>query len=107
MTDREITRLCAEAMGLWFGHSKSDDTDNLYVSSTGIAGPWVVYDPLHDDAQAMQLVKKFQLAVYWIPDAEGGWAASYDFGPSVSACDADLNRAICECCARMQLDKSK
>src|SRR3990167_7084848 len=56
MTDLEITKLCAQAMGL----SLENDADSrmsrdmlmFYEGKT-----YHVYDPLHDDAQAMALVK--------------------------------------------------
>ena len=95
MTDLEMTRLCAESMGLWFGHSKSDDTDNLYVSKTAISGPWEVYDPLHDDAQAMALVKKFP----------GYCLHALTCELEVEPEKRDFNRAIVECVAKMQKAK--
>tara|TARA_R110000868_G_scaffold411755_1_gene708944 strand:+ start:44347 stop:44637 length:291 start_codon:yes stop_codon:yes gene_type:complete len=94
MTDIELTRLCAEAMGLqttlpngykgvWLGTCAADATQ---------------YDPLHDDAQAMQLVKKFNIALGW---NNPGWAAfRQDTKKWVE--NADLNRAICLCVAAMQ-----
>lgn len=91
MTDLEMTRLCAEAMGL-----------QHFVDHEGV---WlrmeVKYDPLHNDAQAMALVKKFRLVIDRTDD--GRWML-----PSVSPGDvvnADLNRAICECVAKMQAAK--
>jgi hypothetical protein len=72
MSDIEMVRLCAEAMGLWFGHSKSDESDNLYVSSTGTVGPWEVYNPIHDDAHCFALVKQFKLGITFIDPARPG-----------------------------------
>ena len=99
MTDLELTKACADAMGdplIKDDDGKLMESGGYYFIDSGI------YDPLTDDKQAMALVKRLQLAVYWIPDSEGGWAASYDFGPNVSATNADLNRAIVECVAAMQ-----
>ena len=79
MTDFEITRLCAEAL-----------LPNVWAH-----GEW---NPLHDDAQAMALVKKFQLAVAYLSP----WYVSCS--PYQVHAD-DLNRAICECVARMQQSK--
>ena len=102
MTDLEITRLCAQAMGYDFVASEK----HVRTRATGSLLPYDrYYDPLHDDAQAMALVKKFQLSVYWIADSEGGWSAAWDFGPHVYADNSDINRAICECVAKMQLAK--
>ena len=97
MTDLEITKLCAEAMGVDF--SKGFGT--ITCKECGEIG--IPYDPLHDDAQAMALVKKFQLQVdwsagdlVWINNRRGSYA---------KADPADLNRAICECVANMEKAK--
>jgi hypothetical protein len=87
MTDLEMTKLCAEAMG---------------------TPPWVVGDqypdsewfwPLRHDAQAMALVKRFRLDIWWPFNAEGGWRCAV--GGKRPAENADLNRAIVECVASM------
>ena len=89
MTDLEMTKLCAAAMkdfphmveidgGLWFGYESC-------------VGP--KYDPLHDDAQAMALVKKCKLQIAY---GDGRWAASHD-GISFTDYHDDLNRAIVVC----------
>lgn len=92
LTDLEITKLCAEAMGL---------------EVVDILGEWrfprtqyedSLYDPLHNDRQAMALVKKFNLGIYF--DLESKLWGCYKFNKDT--CDPDvenenLNRAICEC----------
>ena len=88
MTDLEITRLCAEAMG----YEYSDGSGTICVSKAGVGN----YDPLHDDAQAMALVKKFRLEVQ---DC-GKWFVSEH--QNADAFEDDLNRAICLTVARMQ-----
>ena len=80
MTDPEITKLCAEAMG--FGTFKDDE------SPSG-------YNPLHDDAQAMALVKKFVRVI--VRRKEGDWSINLD-----GARNVNLNRAICETVAKMR-----
>ena len=90
MTDLEITKKCAEAIG-W---ELFEENGELWEKA-GL----IIYDPLHDDAQAMALVKKFHLSIIngtsfkkhiWLVDGKtGGWS------------DADLNRAICEAVAKM------
>jgi hypothetical protein len=96
MTDLEITRLVAEAMGIteWL------TADDPMV--TNEAGDFIEpYDPLHDDAQCMQLVKRFNIALGW---NDPGWGAfRQDTKRWVN--DPDLNRAICECVANMQAAK--
>ena len=121
MTDIEITKLCAEAMG-WKhlgavgilplpGENKGDyanraDKLNLpwcysnqndwWVDPEGrrVCGPCEMnLDPLHDDAQAMALVKKFRPNIY---HQKGSWWVR-------DSCPAsDLNRSICEWVALMQ-----
>jgi hypothetical protein len=89
MTDLEMTKLCAEAMGI---------VQSMHVNEDGL---WTYY-PLHDDAQAMALVKKFHLECYW----NGSVWGVLD-GPSGCAHElrGDLNRAIVECVAKMQAAK--
>lgn len=91
MTDLEIVKRCAEKMGL--GLQISGNV--AYFDNK----PHIEYDPLHDDAQTMELVKSFRLMIwtetaYWLvadPDCEDRYRAS----------NVDLNRAICECVARL------
>lgn len=93
MTDLEITKLCAEAMG----YSLSwDHQGNARAYPLG-----QIYDPLHDDAQAMALKKKFRLSDRYFQD-EGMWGVPIEGGGGWSM---SLNRAICECVARMQQAK--
>ena len=108
MTDLEITRLCAEAMG----HGLAEYEGKLYVWS-GKSSPRMLaldelgppYDPLHDDAQAMALVKKFPISIMPI-QMLGQKACIYRVtaicGDIKVTEDANLNRAICECVANMQ-----
>ena len=93
MTDLEITKACAEAMGVKI----LAEGGFILASVNGCA---VAYDPLHDDAQAMALVKKFNLRI-WRTNFNG--ACGWDVGGTDSP---DLNRAICECVAKMQKGKS-
>lgn len=128
MTDLEITRLCAEAMG-WKGwrskHGYWNITDPEGNDSVRCNG-WLPfdaytgdklpeptlsnalaecgYDHLHDDAQCMALVKKFRLSIG--TDAAQWYLVLPDW-PYKETNHADLNRAICECVAKMQLAKVK
>lgn len=104
MTDLEMTKLCAEAVepkwtgvgssNIWryvSGWSQGDRREERYVRST--------YDPLHDDAQAMALVKKLRLTV-------GAWPESFHvIGKGADTWNDDLNRAIVECVVKMQAAK--
>lgn len=103
MTDLEITKLCAEAMGLtratWF------HWPDKFVTHCDDEGVDQVFNPLHDDAQAMALVKKFGL---WMEtDSSGHWWQTCPTKPTgySSGDKIDLNRAICECVAKMQLNR--
>ena len=93
MTDLEITKRCAEAM-------KDESAAALEFLEEGHRGG---YEPLHDDAQAMALVKKFELLLGKREPAlnfgNDVWGVR---GPSgVGAQNIDLNRAICLCVAKM------
>ena len=115
MTDLEITKLCAEAMGV------EHRVDGVSVLTFGLDheyGICFMYDPLHDDAQAMALVKKCDITIargtnyfvvqhwYEMPGYE-----KYDTAEApmrvLRSTNASLNRAICECVAKMQLAKKK
>ncbi len=103
MNDIEITKRCAEAMGLTVWPEKH--SDGLFVDGRGpvLQGTFsTLWNPLTNDAQAMALVKKFVLHIEWL--ATKDW--SVDFGSRAQiqfvACNSDLNRAICECVAKMQ-----
>jgi len=107
MTDLEMTRLCAEAMepeftgvgssSIW-GYStywiNGEITKERFVRNT--------YDPLHDDAQAMALVKKFDGVML---RNENNMYICY-LGPQKGRSD-NLNRAIVECVAKMQKAKQE
>ena len=92
MNDLDITRLCAEAMGLTvvmqLGEWRFPRTQSEHS----------LYDPLHDDAQAMALVKRFAKVI--VRRKGGDWSVNLDCARA-----SDLNRAICECVARMQQAK--
>lgn len=102
MTDFEITLLCAKAMGGWF---VNDGKVHIPGDFDG-AGKRIVFDPLHDDAQAMALVKKFRTP---ISPGIHGWHCGLitnmtetTVTTAHNVIHADLNRAICLAVARMQ-----
>ena len=98
MDDLEITKLCAEAMKLP-EHGVVAGTVMYIEDDT-----WANYDPLHDDAQAMALVKKFCLNISW---HYGKNVVRVNDGLSVKTqYRKDINQAICECVALMQKAKS-
>ena len=100
MTDLQITGLCAEAMG--FKACIKPVLGGVWhavISDKGVERP---YSPLTDDAQCFALVKRFQLYI-------GGWTGNGTVTASIEGrmltSSTDLNRAICECVAKMQAAK--
>ena len=95
MTDLEMTKLCAEAMGM----------DEAFVAEMY----WRIspdrYDPLHYDSQTMALIKKIGINCMtapfknWVVRPQG---SEY----SMSVHGSDLNRAVVECVAKMQAEKN-
>ena len=108
MTDLEITRLCAEAMGCTVPELKWEFGG--YVRCRLPDGGWFNANPLHDDAQAMALV--FWLAQQGVLSF-GTRHLLFDYS-DLGRCWIDYdgtkngpNRAICECVAKMQKAKQK
>ena len=97
MTDLEITKLCAVAMGL----DTKVAIPTIIPLVSGLRGSaCYAYCPLHDDAQAMALVKKFYLKLG--PRTDNSWCVRDKSNSGVIQADSyDLNRAICECVAKM------
>src|SRR3990167_6496651 len=104
MTDLEMTKLCAEAMGYRLLRVENGfmQSENHYFIQSGS------YNPLHDDAQVMALVKKFNLRItgrFRMSTSEK--AGDYEWMVRKRPVDApiinaDLSRAIVECVAKMQ-----
>ena len=111
MTDFEMTKLCAEAMG----YDVEELSQPLEPAAVLIEGV-LIYQPLNNDsrgdAQAMALVKKLGLRIDEAPEEPGGqwtvvkwhWDTNED---TATASDTDLNRAIVACVANMQKEKAK
>jgi hypothetical protein len=108
MTTLEMTKLCAEAMGWSVKHNGVVHQGNIiihpYICQRGDFNG-TAYNPLHDDEQAMAMVKKFLLGVFhsredWVAHLPGGMTG-------VNGSSADLNRAIVECVAKMQKAKNE
>ena len=110
MTDLEMTKLCADAIGhhaiggwqeqapnapcLWCYKVWPDPEDN---------GGIFKFDPINDDAQAMALAKRFMMDV----DFFSGSASIPSLSPHgghkfIAFSDESINRAIVECVAKMQ-----
>jgi len=105
MTDLEMTRLCAEAMGLpWKDSNIGPPWNRTPVIYSGDIFEGV-YDPLHDDVQAMALVKKMNLTIYPPGEMENEAWNVFHYDDFNSPSDS-LNCAIVECVAKMQAAKS-
>ena len=107
MTDLEITKLCAEAMGYQVIGQREPST--VLYSHPNSSAVTCFYQPIHDDAQAMALVKKLRLRV--LPQANGHWCVDngeptpYARGAYWLASAETLARAACECASQMQKAK--
>lgn len=100
MTDLEMRIACAQALGLV--HNFDGDVFFVY----GPDSERLPFDPLHDDAQAMALVKHFCLQLHRAGTWGPWWVKSRVMMPEAEASHADnLNRAIVECVAKMQASK--
>ena len=101
MTYLEITKLCAEAMG--FGNLAMTPFTDSQGRQRLVLENGKTYWPLHDDAQAMALVKKFGIEIHCRTDRNGWYVGIIESDGMVP--HVDLNRAICECVAKMQKAK--
>jgi hypothetical protein len=111
MTDLEITRACAEAMGYEAKEWSIFTPSNTIAARLPHSSRWDEYNPLHDDAQAMALVKRFGLVCDPQHDgqdfaADPGWEVSHPSTGDELFISPDLNRAICEAVAKMHREQA-
>ena len=106
MTDLEITKLCAEAMGVEThqGATQPDGDPEGVFEPCLFMGRDDLYDPLHDDAQAMALedwltkrgtLVKTATKVTFTHDGTGVTWSWLVFD------NAGRRAAVCECVAKM------
>lgn len=109
-----MTKLCAEAMG-WHTGKRASKIVAYPVSECAIVagndrGGESVWDPLHDDDQAMSLAKRLKLRIEWYDQIDGRpaqwWRVDAPLPHDITRRNASLNRAICKCVAKMQQAKS-
>lgn len=119
LSDIEMTLACAAAVGfvpLTLGHGipQIASEHSIYVldeyGDHEIDGKrHRVYDPLHDDAQAMALVRKFEPDI--VHSLDGFVTVSiYDTDAlphSVTGKAPDLIRCICECVANIARERGE
>lgn len=99
MTDLEMTKQCALAMGY---RTKTDARSVAGVRCRD-KGKNVTWNPLQDDAQAMALVKRFKLSLN--PHEKTDWCEAVWFGPNDDELRVEVegvNRAIVECVAKLK-----
>jgi hypothetical protein len=100
--DMALHLLCAVAMGIDYRiEPETEDGEGELIET-----PQGVYEPLRNDAQAMALVKRFKLSVWYRDDAHA-WECEPPedqvqdaAGNIFNGFSADLNRAIVECVAK-------
>ncbi len=97
LTDLEMTKLCADAMGF---HRSDDLREQGWFYLRNFCYPNPPYDPLRDDVQAMALVKKIGLDIHCRADMNGWYVGRARLHEGLFI-NADLNRAIVECVAKM------
>ena len=114
MTDHEMTKLCAESMGykpyraVMNGVIQNCSEHGIYVFSDSDERGYTEYQPLHNDAQALALVKRFNVKLTKTPKYETWRTVAYseDNYFLFATTNQDLNRAICETIAKMQQEKA-
>jgi phage tail sheath gpL-like len=97
MNDIEMVKACAEAVGIELRRDSAQ-------SYKFIGGKWYEhnFDPIHDDAQALALVKRLHLDIEQYQNSNGTWYyVAQTHGTEYHACADDLNRAIVECVAKL------
>lgn len=111
--DLELTRLCAEAMGMEIVRAdergvicdppkipETSELARLLNAAPRNIYSVISYDPLRDDKQAMALVKRFKLNIGQL-EAGAKVFTGFQKMPFVEADSTDLNRAIVECVAKI------
>mgnify|MGYP001580823636 CR=1 FL=1 len=109
MTDLEITKLCAEAMGYTdITEIEFPNDPKRYVAALDSHGRGLLFNPFEDDAQVMGMVKRFGLALWGNDHGTQAWKWHAeeqlfpdDQRPAIGHGET-ANRAVCECVAEIQ-----
>ena len=112
MTDRELLELAAKAAGIKFSEIGGGAR---YAPQPGIMQPYVPWNPLTDDGDALRLAVKLELEMYFGDDEDGtsvhvGYAAAPDSAAMVRYCiqrDADPCAATRRAIVRAAADLGK
>lgn len=105
MNDLETKKLCAQALGYVPRVSRTADEFDVVMVTDPVTKLVVLFDPLKDRAQAMELVERFHMICGW--RLENEWMAGHPRDRKWDCYSQDLLRAICTCVARMELAKQK
>lgn len=118
MTDLEINRYCAFKMALpvatvrsWARYNKSKHEVWVHKDKQ-FDGAMYQYNPLINDHQMVELIKKLGLSVQLglknFADSYSSWHVQTKLRPNwvgySEAWNVDLNRAVCECVANIKND---
>ena len=98
MIDLEMVKKCAEQMG--YSIVAEPNAENEFKHTILVKELRVGYCPLHDDAQAMALVKKFGIEIHCRSDRNGWYVGIFESDGMTA--NADLNRAIVECVSKLK-----
>lgn len=101
MTDNEITRRCAEVMGIPVMLNPINSEYHVMGTKGGPIAKYAMgmYHPLKDTTQAVDIIRRLHLScISYEPEPDIHW---WKVGNYPEATGPDLNRAICECAARM------
>lgn len=112
LTDLQLTKLCAEAMGYMETQLIKTGAYNNFRFEVRTQGKgWQLYDPLHDSAQAFALIERFGLSVWGHGYVAGDWKYHAEWGhpDDYHALGHGFthNEAIVRCIAQMQVDRTK
>lgn len=110
LSDLELTKLCAEAMGYDDVHIAYGCMGTAYVKYGGRSvTQGTEFRPLKDDAQAMALVRRFEISIAWSWASQVGCMSKAEAQrdeemrhDKIACIHKDLNRAIVECVAKMR-----
>ena len=98
MTDFEMIKKCALKMGIEIAEENGRIQAISYFRERRSMPNYDDYDPLTNDAQAMAMVKRFEMQI--ITGYSNGWIVSVNRGRN-DAQNENLNRAIVECVAKL------
>jgi hypothetical protein len=101
MTDLQMTARCAAAMGIEVRNNRAPFEVREW-SINHANGTCSIYEPLHNDEQAMALMKRFKLHCVVGDLSHLHWMVAPHGNMPDCSTGTDLNRAIVECVAGLE-----